>query len=128
MSGMIKLFVARYDEGKVYKHWSLFVENPGKEFIIHVIGSAGNWKFEEKRRNPRVSKTLIELIDVTEIHVDQIPELRRAAQSVPLDQNRQSSFDCQNFVLMVIDKAIEEELIQVSGSYLDSIFAKRDGL
>lgn len=128
MSEMVKLFVARDDEGKFYKHWSLFVDIPGDEFIIHVTGSAGNWTFEETRRNARVSETLLDLTIVSEIHVDEIPMLSQAARSVPLDQNRQSCFDCQNFVLMVIDKAVAEGLVRISDADLEDIFAMRDGL
>ncbi|KAB8336855.1 hypothetical protein FH972_021163 [Carpinus fangiana] len=121
----VKLFVVIYDQGVGFKHWALFVDDREKFIVLHAIGSEGRFRFEERKSNARESKRDPELVELATIDKDQIPRLRRAARRQPL--NRGPGWNCQDFVLELVQEAIDNGMIEVDDEKVKEIRGKMDG-
>ena len=116
-----------YTDGPNYKHWALFINDSDNPTILHIQGSAGNWRYEEKNHHdPEGSDKFYRMIKVGTIRKSQIDELIAAAESLPLQQMK-SNWNCQNWVLDLISK-IDRDLIDISDAAWDSLCQKMDGL
>lgn len=91
MSSIAGLRVAIYNDGGVYKHWSLFIDGPtdAEQTILHIMGSSTNYRFEMRHSNARKSTTLSELIYLCD--VPNKPLQKDWWNSPPYSQRRQSN-------------------------------------
>ena len=122
----IDLYIAMYPEGLMYKHWALFVDNRPDYTMFHVDGSEGQYRFDERKKDPRTSSRNPELIQVTTILQEDIPMLRQYARNQPL--NRGHGWNCQDYVVELIEKAHEEQIITVTENKMVEIRGKIEGL
>lgn len=61
MSSTAGLHVAIYNDGGVYKHWSLFINGltDEEQTILHIVGSSTRYRFQkEKFGLPKISESL----------------------------------------------------------------------
>jgi hypothetical protein len=116
-----------------YKHWAIFVEdeqNASKSFICHVMGFSRNFRYEQKRRNAYESNKMIEMIQVSHVHRDDLKSLRSVAMAVPI-KNEDPTWNCQDFVLQLLEALVVEELIDDDDVYQEGrkkAFLKMEGL
>ena len=120
----IKLYVAIYDEGKPLKHWSLFIDDDSQPMILHAMGSDGNFRFEERSSDARKSQSIKQLVGLDYIHKDNIGHLRYHASKLSL--NISHGWNCQDFVIDLIEKAEEEGLIEVSPTTMVAVRRAQD--
>lgn len=125
-SEWIDLYIAIYPEGAAYKHWALFVNDSAKRLILHAQGSAANFRFEELQKDPRKSTRHPELVKVTRIHQDNIWYLRRYARDLPL--NCGHGWNCQDYVIELIQKAMAEDIIEVTAAKMQQVKGMIEGL
>ena len=122
----IDLYIAIYPRGAMYKHWALFVDNSLDYTMFHVDGSEGQYRFDERKKDPRTSSRNPELIKVTTIRQGKIPILRQYARDQPL--NRGHGWNCQDYVVELIEKAKKEKIITVTDNKMVEIRSKIEGL
>ncbi|OJD25359.1 hypothetical protein ACJ73_03272 [Blastomyces percursus] len=104
MPPTVKLHVAIYNDGGVYKHWSLFVEGAtdSEKFILHVMGSSTRYRFEMRNSNARESKTLAELVYLCDVPASQVDIIKDAANNTVI-HNEYPGYNCQDYVLELLD-------------------------
>ncbi|KAH6703327.1 hypothetical protein BKA61DRAFT_438440, partial [Leptodontidium sp. MPI-SDFR-AT-0119] len=125
------IWVAIKEGEGVFKHWSLFVEDEkdeDKSFIVHVQGSAGRFRYEQKYRNVRESGSLIEMIHVEEANLRGV---RRIARGVEV-KNDDMTWNCQDFVWNVLGAIAEAELTDAEDDvYINgrqTVWSRMEGL
>ena len=131
MASTVPLVVAIYDNPGI-KHWSLFIDSEDKadKTIIHLLGSRQcyfcNVRTPSDARN---SNSLIELCTVCRIDSIKIDAIKNIARNTRV-RNEQSDYSCQDFILDLLDRLEEEDIIDAnSGNYRrnkDAIKAKRE--
>jgi hypothetical protein len=92
------VWVAIYEGGGPFKHWALFVENPedpDDSFIVHVQGSQGRFRYEQRGSNAYESGSLIELVPVGHVSKDNIRTLRHVCQEIEVN-NQDPTWNCQD--------------------------------
>ncbi|KKZ60490.1 hypothetical protein EMCG_04854 [[Emmonsia] crescens] len=100
MVSTVPLQVAIYDNPGI-KHWSLFID--AKE---------------------EANKTIIHLLSA---HATKIKAVKNITWNTPV-HNKKSDYSCQDFVLDILERLEEDEIIDVSGNYKknqDALKAKR---
>lgn len=114
--------VAIYDETGIFKHWSLLLDssNNADKTEIQVMGSDGRFWFEEKRSNARIADNLLDVFFLCDIDTSKLSSIKEIAKNLPV-RNEISGWNCQDFVLDVLE-ALEEEGI-IEGGNKD--YAKR---
>ena len=123
----VDLYVALFEDGTMYKHWGLFIDDKDSYTMLNARGSQGNWRFEEmSHHNVRDEQDLVATLKVAPIRKSWIPRLKDAAAKLELD--RSPSWNCQSYVLDLIIKADELGLIDIDQDDLDALAARQDGL
>lgn len=104
MSSTAGLHVAIYNDGGVYKHWSLFINGPtdAEQIILHVMGSSTRYRFEMRTSDARKSASLSELIHLCDVPVSKIGSIKDAAGKAPI-HNQYPGYNCQDYVLELLD-------------------------
>ncbi|PGH36929.1 hypothetical protein GX50_00163 [[Emmonsia] crescens] len=131
MTSTIPLMVAIYDNPGI-KHWSLYIDGEDKtgKTIIHILGARQRY-FRDVRTpsDARISNSLIELCALCEIDVAKIDTVKNIAWNTPV-RNEEFDYSCQDFVLDVLDRLEEEDIIDAdSGDYKsnkNSLKSKRE--
>lgn len=108
----------------MYKHWALFVDDSTRR--CHTQGSAGKFRFEERTTNPRQSSRHPELVRVTSMHKDNTWYLRRYARDLLL--NSGYGWNCQDYAKELIQKAMDEDIIDVTDAKMQQIEGMIEGL
>ncbi|KAF4235220.1 hypothetical protein CNMCM8980_003605 [Aspergillus fumigatiaffinis] len=103
------LYVAIYEDGGVYKHWSLFIDGPTalEKTIVHIVGSSTRYRFQERNSNARESASLVEMVYLCDVPNSKINAIVRAAEKTII-HNEFPGYNCQDYVLDLLD-ALEEE-------------------
>lgn len=120
------LCLAIYPGGMAYKHWALFVNNEAQPLMFHAQGSEGRFRFEERNADPQKSNSNPEIIKICDIHEGNVPYLRSYARKQPL--NRGHGWNCQDYVLELIETAEEEEIIAPPKKVMRNICGMIEGL
>jgi len=116
-----------YTDGPNFKHWALFIDDEENPMILHIQGSAGNWRYEQRNHHdPRTSNRFHQMIKVGTIRKSQIQGLVASAMALEIKQTKSNS-NCQNWVLDLIAD-IDGTLINISDAAWDSLCQKMDGL
>ncbi|KAK9642445.1 hypothetical protein HCH54_007879 [Aspergillus fumigatus] len=109
----IKVYVAISDDGGVYKHWALFLDEPeADETLLNARGSDGRFRYETEKRDVRHDQSLVELVYLCSVDVAKANMIRDIARSIPV-HNEISGWNCQDYVLDLLD---ELEVRRVMGS------------
>ncbi len=124
-SELIKLFVAIYDQGVFFKHWSLFIQDESDLIILQATGSDRHFKFEEKSSDARDSKTIKHLVELADIQKHGIARLKHLASTLPL--NTSHGWNCQSFVIELVEKAGRQGLITVDPKITEAVLGMQDG-
>jgi hypothetical protein len=132
MPSTISLYVAIYNDGGVYKHWSLFLDGPKKadKRIFHVMGSDGNFRYDTKNTNARRSQSLLELVYLGEVKASDADRIEDIARRLPV-QNNMSGWNCQDYVLDLLEALEEAGIIDGEDSNYkgkkDTVRGKQEG-
>ena len=120
----VDLSIAIYTDGGFYRHWTLFVDEEDNQTIHHVI-EPPNWRYNPKRvKYPRTSQKLEKLIPVGTILKAQIEELKATAKALPTQ--RIIDWNCQNWVLYLLTKLKENNILSISDERLQSLRLMED--
>ncbi|KUL81569.1 hypothetical protein ZTR_09937 [Talaromyces verruculosus] len=106
------LHVAIYNDGGVYKHWSLFIDGPtdDEKVLLHIMGSSTRYRFEMRNSNARTSASLSELIHLCDVDVSKIGPIKAAAGNAVI-HNEFAGYNCQDYVLELLDDLEEKNII-----------------
>lgn len=109
------LYVAIYNDGGVFKHWSLFVDGPSAEekVIFHIMGSSQRYRHESRQSNARQSASLLEMVPLCRIETSKLSDIEAAAQNTVI-HNEAPGYNCQDYVLELLDTMEEEGIIDGS--------------
>lgn len=104
MASTTRLCVAIYDDGGVYKHWSLFIDGPtdAEQTIVHIMGSSTNYRFDKRESNARKSAALSELIYLCDVPNSKTTMIIEVAEKAPI-HNEFPGYNCQDYVLDLLD-------------------------
>src|SRR5690349_10674970 len=110
-SSTIPLMVAIYDNPGI-KHWSLFLkaESNADKTIIHLLGGPRQRYFRDVRApsDACISNSLIELCFLCDIDASQIDAVKELAWVIPLRNEQCNDYNCQDFILDLLDRLEEE--------------------
>ncbi|KAH7323908.1 hypothetical protein BKA65DRAFT_511676 [Rhexocercosporidium sp. MPI-PUGE-AT-0058] len=128
------IWVAIYEGDGVFKHWSLFVEDENNEqesFVVQVQGSAGRFRYEQKKKNPFASRSLIETIKVSHVQEANLRNLRKVAREVKV-KNEDLTWNCQDFVWVALEAIASAGLIDAEDdlyiSGRQTVWSRMEGL
>lgn len=120
----VGLSIAIYTDEGFYRHWTLFIDEENNPTIHHVI-EPPNWRYKSKTvKHPRTSKKLEQLIPVGTIQQAQIDELKETAEALPTQ--RIIDWNCQNWVLDLLTKLKEKNLLSIPNERLQSLRQMED--
>ncbi|EAS31898.3 uncharacterized protein CIMG_07377 [Coccidioides immitis RS] len=82
MSLTVGLYVIIFDDGGVYKHWSLFIDGPtdAEKIILHVMSSSTRYCFDMRNSNTHKSATLLEMIHLCNMDTSKISMIKNVAK------------------------------------------------
>ncbi|EAW17756.1 uncharacterized protein NFIA_076890 [Aspergillus fischeri NRRL 181] len=107
----IKVYVAISDDGGVYKHWALFIDEPeADEILLNARGSDGGFRYETERRDVRHDESLVELVYLCDVDVAKANTIRDIARTIPV-HNEISGWNCQDYVLDLLDELEERKVM-----------------
>ncbi|KAF4220309.1 hypothetical protein CNMCM8980_007814 [Aspergillus fumigatiaffinis] len=107
----IKVYVAISDDGGVYKHWALFIDQAEAEAtLLNVRGSDGRFRYETEKRDVRYDESLVELVYLCDVDVAKANTIRNIARTIPV-HNEISGWNCQDYVLDLLDELEERKVI-----------------
>lgn len=112
-----------------YQHWALYIENDEENLILEVTGQHPAFKRNVVMADPKRSRSFQDLLFVAVIQVNDIERVKKAAQSVPVD-NETIEWDCQDYVLEILDKLEDEFVLEENDEdYINAreILAERRG-
>lgn len=105
-----KLYVALYQPryGN-YQHWALYIENGEEHLVFEVIGQHGTFERNMIVADPKRSRSFRRLVFVAVLDQEDIERVKTATENVSVD-NETVEWDCQDYVLEVLDN-LEEEFV-----------------
>ncbi|PKX97317.1 uncharacterized protein P174DRAFT_501913 [Aspergillus novofumigatus IBT 16806] len=107
----VKVYVAISDDGGVYKHWALFIDEPGAdETWLNARGSDGRFRYETEKRDVRRDESPVELVYLCDVDVAKANMIRDVARKIPV-HNEISGWNCQDYVLDLLDELEERKVI-----------------
>ena len=111
MSSTVSIYVAIHDDGGVYKHWGIFIDEPqeAEKLLLHVKGSDGRFRYEPEMKDARRSRSLVELVYLCDVDVAKTSSIKTVASKVPV-HNEIRGWNCQDYVLDLLD-ALEDGAI-----------------
>lgn len=127
-----QLSVAIYDVGNPYRHWALYVETKEKsgKHILHVTGSAGNFKFENKQTDARYTRSFQKALPLCSLPVSKIADIDKVAKEHPIRGDR--GFDCQTYVLELLQSLEKQGILDENDEEYqgrkDTVMQNLDGL
>lgn len=133
MASTARLYVAIYDDGGVYKHWSLFINGPtdAEQIILHIMGSSTNYRFDMRESDARKSATLSELIYLCGVPTSKTPMIIEVAENAPI-HNEFPGYNCQDYILELLDDLEGQRIINGNDSSYkknkEVVKARQEGL
>ncbi len=128
------VWVAIYEGDGAFRHWVLFVEDEqdaGKSFIVHVQGSSGRFRYEQRRSNAHASRSVVEIIQVGHVHEDNLRRFREISREVEV-KNQDPTWNCQDFVWSALEAIAADGLIDVEDELYttgrQTVWARMEGL
>ncbi|KAJ5826523.1 hypothetical protein N7447_003286 [Penicillium robsamsonii] len=114
-----KLFVVFYrPRYGNFLHWALHIEKGQEHDILEVDGEHPQFKRNTLMENPKESNTFLQQFFIAVLREDDVERVKSAAQSVPVD-NETVEWDCQDYVLEILDKLEEFVLDKDDEDYMD---------
>lgn len=112
MTSTAGLYVAISKGGGVYKHWTLFIDGPteNRQIVLQAEGTSTKFHFEREFLDHRSSESLLELINLCNVPLSNIPAIDQAAEQAPI-HNRYPGYNCQNYILELLDDLETKGLI-----------------
>lgn len=110
--GYPKLYVVYYrPRYGNFQHWALYVESEKEKenLIFEVTGQHPNFRRNVVNARPDRSRSYIGKTFVAVLGEDSVQDVQSAAKSVVVD-NETVEWDCQDYVLEVLDK-LEDEFV-----------------
>lgn len=106
------LHVAIYNDGGVYKHWSLFIDGPTdlEKTILHIMGSSTRYRFEMRNSNARNSASLLELVYLCHVDNSKVNAIKDAARNMTI-HNEAPGYNCQDYILELLDELEEKNIV-----------------
>nr|POE77834.1 hypothetical protein CFP56_09477 [Quercus suber] len=105
------LNVAIYNNGNMFKHWSLFVDGPSEEkFLFHIMGSSTRYRYEKRQSDARASASLSEIVALCKIDTSKISAIEAAAQNAVI-HNESAGYNCQDYVLELLEALENDHVI-----------------
>lgn len=121
---MPKLYVAMFrPEAGNYEHWALYLDHSPEHTIYEVIGDSPTFQPSVSSGKPTSSLRHRRSIFVYDIIAVDIPALEKAISTMEPD-NSTSHWNCQDYVIEILDK-LEEEFI-IDGDDEEFISAKEE--
>lgn len=128
------VWVAMYEGGGPFKHWSLFVEDSHdrhNSFIIHAEGSSGNFRYEQRRSDAHSSRSLHDMIRIGQVHKDNLRRFREVCRQVEV-KNQDPTWNCQDFVWNAMGAIAAHRLIdqddEIFTAGRESVWSRMEGL
>lgn len=106
----IQVYVAISNDGGVYNHWALFIDQPEAETLLNVRGSDGHFRYETEKRDVRHDESLVELVYLCVVNDARAKTIRNIARAIPV-HNEISGWNCQDYVLDLLDELEERKVI-----------------
>lgn len=106
-----KLFVVFYQPryGN-FLHWALHIEKGQEHHIFQVDGEHPQFKRNTLMENPKESSTFLRQFFIAVLGENDVERVKSAAQSVLVD-NETVEWDCQDYVLEILDKLQEDSIL-----------------
>ncbi|KAK2755674.1 hypothetical protein FQN54_005823 [Arachnomyces sp. PD_36] len=106
------IFVAIYDDGGIYKHWTLFIDGPdaSEKTILNIMGSSTNYRFEMRNSDARDSETVQEVIYLQDVKVSDIPAIKEAGKNAVI-HNEFPGYNCQDYVIELLTELEEQGIV-----------------
>ncbi|PGG98660.1 hypothetical protein AJ80_09497 [Polytolypa hystricis UAMH7299] len=92
-----------------YQHWALYIESEEENIIFEVVGQHPNFQRNVVYARPDSSKSYSGNVYVATLRKDEVEDVKAAAETVLVD-NETVEWDCQDYVLELLDK-LEDEYI-----------------
>ncbi|KAE8386928.1 hypothetical protein BDV23DRAFT_175057 [Aspergillus alliaceus] len=92
-----------------YQHWALYIDEESDGTIFEVTGQHPNFQRNVVHARPDSSKSYLDKLYVGMLRPDDLKHVAKAAEETDVD-NETLEWDCQDYVLEVLDK-LEEEFI-----------------
>ena len=93
--------------------------------MIHHVIEPSNWRYNPKTvKHPRTSRKIEQLVPVGTIQNSQLHELKSIAAALPVQKI--IDWNCQNWVLDLLSKLKEKNVLSISGDRLDSLRLMED--
>ena len=120
---MPKLYVAMYRPvvGN-YEHWALYLESQSEHKIYEVTGESPHFKTNVVSGKPTATNRHRRSIFVYDVNATDVPDFRKAVSAVKPD-NSVTHWNCQDYVMEILDK-LEEECV-IDGDEKAYISAKK---
>ena len=90
-----------------FLHWALHIEKGKEHHILEVDGEHPNFKRNSFMEDPNGSSNFLRQFFIAVLGDHDFERVVNAAQSVPVD-NETIEWDCQDYVLEILDKLQEE--------------------
>lgn len=124
----IKVFVAIFNHGSMYRHWAFYIDDDTNPTILQVKGSPGHRRYEElNHQNPAPDESLYEMQQVGTISKSQIKAVKAFAEGLEV-KNTQLSWNCQDWVLEMIEELCEGDILDMTQKNFDELCGMQDGL
>lgn len=102
----VVLYRPRYGN---YQHWGLYLEDEREPLIFEVTGEHPKFERNIVKARPENSRSFLQKVYIGVIRKADVKNVKQAAETVPVD-NETVEWDCQDYVLDVLDN-LEEEFI-----------------
>lgn len=98
--------------------------------MLQAKGSDGWFRYEPENRDARRSRSLVELVYICDVDVAKVSMIKGVASKVPV-KNVISGWNCQDYVLDLLDTLEEDEIVNKNTGYQKQktkVRAKQEGL
>ncbi|KAE8382904.1 hypothetical protein BDV26DRAFT_211224 [Aspergillus bertholletiae] len=92
-----------------YQHWALYVDEESNGTIFEVTGQHPSFQRNVVHARPDSSKSYLDKLYIGTLSPDDLKHVAKAAEETGVD-NDTLEWDCQDYVLEMLDK-LEEEFI-----------------
>jgi hypothetical protein len=99
-----------------YAHWDLYLDAEDDDIILQMAGQHPNFTFQQRSADPEKSSSLRKLIHVSDVAAADVDQLIEIAKEMEID-NENPSWDCQEWVIDVLEKLVEECVIGYFDDY-----------
>ncbi|RMZ82159.1 hypothetical protein DV738_g1922, partial [Chaetothyriales sp. CBS 135597] len=93
-----------------YDHWALHLEDGHSNIIYEVVGQHPNFEKHSVKARPQNSINFKHSFQVGEINADDIPSFTDEVSKAKVD-NTTVHWNCQDYVIEIVEKLVEECII-----------------